>query len=166
VTVAVERSAAPAAVPAAAPEGLIPAEVPAPTATTKAEPAKRTRAPVAARTNATRASRSRPARAADEAEARGLDSLKGAEERFQWGDLEGAERLARAASESLVTSPRAFYVLGVVLLARGNAEKAGSAFERVLELEPGHPDAGAKLRLCHEKNRAARLLTGKPASSR
>jgi serine/threonine-protein kinase len=90
----------------------------------------------------------------DEAQARALDALKSAEERFQWGDLEGAQRLAQEAAGKLARNPRAFYFLGVVLLARGDASAAGDAFERVLELDPAHPDAAAKLRLAQEKARA------------
>ncbi|HEY0709068.1 MAG TPA: protein kinase [Polyangia bacterium] len=86
-----------------------------------------------------------------EASARAFEVLASAEDRFQWGDLEGAETLARTAVRNLATSPRAFYLLGVVLLARGDANKAKDAFERTLALDPTYTDADAKLRLATER---------------
>jgi tetratricopeptide (TPR) repeat protein len=149
VTVALEREKV---APPAPPE----AEAPAPPPSEPPPPRRRPRVAVATAPMVQAAARPRlPApRTQDEAEARALDALKSAEERFQWGDLEGAERLARAAAGKLARNARAFYFLGVVLLARGEASDAGSAFERVLELDPVYPDAAAKLRLAHEKARA------------
>jgi tetratricopeptide (TPR) repeat protein len=91
------------------------------------------------------------ASASQEASARAFEVLASAEDRFQWGDLEGAETLARAAVRNLASSPRAFYLLGVVLLARGDANKAKDAFERTLALDPTYTDADAKLRLAAER---------------
>jgi hypothetical protein len=146
-------AAAPAAV-AATP----PAEAPAPATVPVAEsPPPRVFGPPAPPPRAGRmeARALRPARARrpDKADvaARALESLKSAEARFQWGDLDGAESLARIAVRELAQSPRAFYLLGVVLLAKGEAAQAKTAFERTLAIDPAFPDADAKLRLANDR---------------
>jgi tetratricopeptide (TPR) repeat protein len=92
-----------------------------------------------------------PARTQADAKARAYDDLKSAEERFQWGDIEGAERLARTAVRNLADNPQAFYLLGVVLLAKGDAKEAKAAFERALAIDPKYNDADAKLHLANER---------------
>jgi tetratricopeptide (TPR) repeat protein len=90
-------------------------------------------------------------RTAADLKARAFDDLKAAEERFQWGDIEGAESLARTAVRNLADNPQAFYLLGVVLLAKGEAKEAKAAFERALALDPKFNDADAKLHLATER---------------
>ncbi len=83
--------------------------------------------------------------------ARAFDALRTAEQRFQWGDLDGAEAFARTATRNLAKSARAFYLLGVVLLAKGEDRAAKTAFERALTIDPSYADADAKLRLAKER---------------
>ena len=90
-------------------------------------------------------------RAPADAKARAYDDLKAAEARFQWGDIEGAESLVRTAVRNLADNPQAFYLLGVVLLAKGDAKEAKVAFERALAIDPKYNDADAKLHLANER---------------
>jgi hypothetical protein len=86
-----------------------------------------------------------------ETAARGESLLQTAEVRFQWRDFEGAERLVREAMVDLPDSPRPHYLLGLVLLARGEAAEAAEAFARTIELEPGYSDAARKLKIAQER---------------
>jgi hypothetical protein len=92
-----------------------------------------------------------PPRTPADLKARAYDDLRSAERRFQWGDIEGAERLARTAVRNLADNPQAFYLLGVVLLAKGDAKEAKAAFERALAIDPKFNDADAKLHLANER---------------
>ncbi len=85
------------------------------------------------------------------AQARGDDLLASAEVRFQWRDFDAAERLVRAAMTELPASPRPHYLLGLVLLARGEASEAAVAFARTIDIEPGYSDAARKLRIAQER---------------
>jgi len=91
-----------------------------------------------------------PGRLDAEARARGFALLQTAEGRFQWGDLEGAERFTREALEALPKEPRAHYFLGLLLMARGQPEAAATAFEKTLALDKDHTDARSKLRMAKE----------------
>ncbi|HEY0713686.1 MAG TPA: tetratricopeptide repeat protein, partial [Polyangia bacterium] len=161
--VATERAPNRAAVPRPTPtESAAITSLPEPTIPAEPEPAEPASAPAVAapaepaanppnEPKPRRATPNRPAIARAEASARAYEVRASAEDRFQWGDLEGAETLARAAVRNLASSPRAFYLLGVVLLARGDANKAKDAFERTLALDPSYTDADAKLRLATER---------------
>jgi tetratricopeptide (TPR) repeat protein len=148
---AVTAQVAPAApapeAPAAAPEPVSPPDQPAPPPVARA--AER---PVLAAPELDVPRPRRPA-ARDQAEGRahGEDLLQSAEVRFQWRDFEGAERLVREAMTELPRSPRPHYLLGLVLLARGEASEAATAFRRTIELEPDYSDAARKLKIAQER---------------
>jgi Flp pilus assembly protein TadD len=71
--------------------------------------------------------------------------------RFQYGDFDAAERLVREAIAALPRSPRPHYLLGLILLARGAAAEAATAFAHTIELDPGYSDAARKLKLAQER---------------
>jgi tetratricopeptide (TPR) repeat protein len=83
--------------------------------------------------------------------ARGTELLQAAEVRFQWGDFDAAERLAREALLELPGNPRPHYILGLVLLARGEAADAATSFARTVELDPEYSDAARKLKIAQER---------------
>jgi serine/threonine-protein kinase len=146
--VLVPPGAAPAPAPAAAPPTQLP---PAPEAPETLPPA--VVIPRAAGATAPAPApppRPRP-RSPAEAHARGENLLQGAEVRFQWRDFDGAERLVRAALLEMPHSPRPHYLLGLVLLARGDAADAAAAFARAIEIEPGYEDAARKLKIAQER---------------
>jgi serine/threonine protein kinase len=132
----------PPAPPAEPPPVPAAVEPPAPEA---AEPR---RSPAPKQTTAGR--RPRPL-APSEARARGETLLEGAEVRFQWRDFDGAERMVREALLEIPNSPRPHYLLGLVLLARGEAAAAAEAFARAIEIEPGYQDAARKLKIAQER---------------
>jgi hypothetical protein len=145
----------PAAPPAPAPAATAPHVQPAPTAPgpgpiTAQQPAAPVPEIVAPETETPPVRRLSP-QAQAEARAQGEAALEKAEVRFQYGDFEAAERLVREASVALPRSPRPHYLLGLILLARGAAAEAASAFARTIELDPNYSDAARKLRLAQER---------------
>jgi tetratricopeptide (TPR) repeat protein len=144
----------PAPAPAPAATEPAPATAPAPAATEPAAPAES--APVALPPAPSGATAPAAARRADpqaqaEARARGEALLEKAEVRFQYGDFDGAERLVREAIAAVPRSPRPHYLLGLILLARGAAGEAASAFAHTIELDPTYSDAARKLKLAQER---------------
>ena len=85
--------------------------------------------------------------------ARSEGLLEAAEARFQWRDLEGAERLVNEALMGVPDSPRGHYLHGLILLTMDKAGDAARAFERALAADPGFTDALAKLRIAEERAR-------------